>query len=139
MSKIKHVYWYLFFCAYWSAKEINKKNVPYQTAIGFMEITTINFANAIFFWSCFIYGDKIPYYKLIIPFYIFISVIINNYIVFSKKGYKCKIELYKYLSYSEISKARFKILITITIISVLSWVLGALSMNPTVQTFLHRL
>ncbi|MDD2797397.1 MAG: hypothetical protein PHV20_02265 [Bacteroidales bacterium] len=136
MKRIRNLYWKIFFSAYWVAKDLNKKNDPPWSACGIMEIISINIFSGLFFMACFVYGGKIPYYEVIILGYIFLLVMINEII---KPKHKKMIKYYDYLSKPESKKLRFNIAFGALLTGLLIMIIGAFSMNETVQSFFRDL
>lgn len=136
MNRIINLYWKIYFSSYYVAKDLNKKNDPPWSACYYMTIIFINIFSGVFFFSSFIYGEKLPFFEVIIISYVLLSYFLNQ--IISPK-HKKMIKKYEYLSEPELKGYRFLITFGVLLLALLIMSIGAFSMNKGVQSFFRSL
>lgn len=131
MEKIKNsFYWYLFYCAYWTAYELGEKDDPQINASGFLMLLTwislssfLNLINSLFKITL------IPNIYIIISCMVF-SIVINYYVLFKKKnGYKSKMKNFEFLKTKDFATKRYFILLSTFFLLFIFLVLSLLTNN----------
>lgn len=135
-KKIASSYWKLFFTAYWTAYNLGEKDSPEINASWLIILIFGINGFSILFLIMFINGGTLPTPKISVSLVLIISIIINLNVLFSKKnGYKKKIEEYKFLGKTENKKSGNRLLIVLSLGSILIMAISALLNNHTVQRF----